>query len=120
MTDHRTSEAEAYRRLYKLAAWCAVPHGLRWRVLVRDLFTCQRCGYSTHHTKELVAHHKTPHKGDYNRFFDEANVITWCKTCHDGPAQSEDRTGIADERGVDASGRPTSAAHPWNKTPGVT
>lgn len=82
---------------------------------MRDLFTCKICGDIHHNTSLLVADHIKPHKGNIDLFFDEANVRCICKRCHDGAKQSEDRTGIAVERGIDATGRPTHANHPWNR-----
>lgn len=68
---------------------------LRWSVLVRDRFTCQRkgCGRIEADTSQLVADHIKAHKGDERLFWDEANLQCLCKPCHDGPKQSFERTG---------------------------
>lgn len=78
--------------LYKTAKWQRV----RWRVLERDTFTCQRCGRSEARTERLVADHIDPHRGDPVKFWDDANLQCLCKPCHDGPKQ---RAEAADRRG---------------------
>lgn len=78
-----------WRKWYSTARW----RKLRWSVLVRDRFTCQRCGRLEGDTSQLVANHKRPHRGDERLFWDEGNIETACKPCHDGPIQSEERSG---------------------------
>jgi 5-methylcytosine-specific restriction endonuclease McrA len=79
-----------WRKLYKTARWQA----LRLRVFVRDLFTCQRCGRLEGDTSKLVADHKKPHRGDERLFFDESNVETLCKPCHDAEKQREEQQSL--------------------------
>jgi 5-methylcytosine-specific restriction protein A len=83
--DHDTARRglEA-RRWYNLAAWKAVPHGLRWQCLLRDAFTCQwpGCGRIHADTSKLVADHIVPHRGNRRLFFDLNNLQTLCDTCH--------------------------------------
>jgi HNH endonuclease. len=88
-------ESKDYRAWYKLARWCAKPNGLRWRVLVRDMFTCKRCGYISRHpnASDMVADHVRPHRGDPVMFWAEGNVECLCKACHDGMKQREERRG---------------------------
>jgi 5-methylcytosine-specific restriction enzyme A len=76
-----------WRAWYKTRAW----RQLRWRVLMRDLFTCQMCGKVEPDTSQLVGDHKQPHKGDQALFFDENNVWCLCKACHDTVKQREER-----------------------------
>ena len=90
VTEDRDTFDE-WRGWYKLARWKAVPHGLRWRTLLRDLFTCQMCGRIEADTSQLVADHKVPHRGDDALFWSEANVWCLCKACHDGAKQREER-----------------------------
>ena len=90
ITEERETFVE-YRGWYKLARWKAVPNGLRWRVLERDLFQCQICGKIDHDTSQLVADHKEPHRGDEGLFWSEANVWCLCKACHDGAKQRQER-----------------------------
>lgn len=85
----RSPDAEAYRKLYNSSRW----RKLRWDVLVRDLFTCQRCKRMTASTSKLVADHIKEHKGDPDLFWSEVNIQCLCKLCHDGAKQSEERGG---------------------------
>ena len=89
--DAARLQIHEYRGWYKLARWCAKPHGLRWRALVRDQFTCQMCQRLEHNTSLLVADHKMPHKGDITLFWAEGNIWTLCKPCHDSAKQREER-----------------------------
>lgn len=87
-TRSRRRDAEApWRAWYKTARW----QRLRWSVLARDLFTCCRCGRIEGQTSQLVADHKTPHRGDEAMFWAEDNLQCLCKTCHDRDKQREER-----------------------------
>ena len=78
-----------WRGWYKTSRW----QKLRWKVLVRDLFTCQRtdCGRIEANSSLLVADHKIRHRGDPKLFWDEGNIECLCKPCHDRLKQSEER-----------------------------
>lgn len=79
----------AWRAWYKTQAW----RRLRWKILVRDLFTCQwpGCGRLEADTSQLVADHRKPHRGDAALFWDEDNLWCLCKPCHDRVKQAEER-----------------------------
>lgn len=76
-----------WRAWYKLARW----QQLRLRVFLRDSYTCQFCNNVEGNTSLLVADHKRPHRGDELLFWDEDNVQTLCKSCHDSRKQSIER-----------------------------
>jgi 5-methylcytosine-specific restriction enzyme A len=76
----------AYRQWYKTARW----QRLRWSVLVRDHFTCRRCFRLEGNTALLVADHIVPHRGDHALFWDDDNLQTLCKPCHDSAKQREE------------------------------
>jgi 5-methylcytosine-specific restriction endonuclease McrA len=80
---------EPWRRWYGLAEW----KRLKARVHRRDLYTCQMtaCGKVITVSAERVADHIKPHRGDRDRFFDETNVHTLCKPCHDRLKQASER-----------------------------
>jgi 5-methylcytosine-specific restriction endonuclease McrA len=80
-----------WRKLYNTARWRA----LRMKILVRDMFTCQwsGCGLTTADTSQLVADHREPHRGDEALFWDEGNLWTLCKPCHDSRKQRAERAG---------------------------
>lgn len=84
---------------------------LRWSVLVRDLFTCQRCRKVEADTSQLVADHIKAHKGDKHLFWDKTNLQCLCKPCHDGPKQSFERTG-RHRPAIGADGWPSASLHP--------
>lgn len=96
MRDQR-SAALPWKRWYSTARWQA----LRLRVLQRDLFTCQMqgCGRLEGNTSLLVCDHRIPHRGSEKLFWDEANLWTLCKRCHDSVKQKEEQSSLH-ERGV--------------------
>lgn len=106
----RTPEAEEYRRLYKSKQW----RTLREIALSRDAYRCQRCGCflkrGRAHQQAAVVHHIKAHKGDLDLFFDIDNLQSVCKTCHDGPIQSEEVRGYSTQIGDD--GWPVDPNHP--------
>jgi 5-methylcytosine-specific restriction protein A len=87
-------DAQAWRAWYKEAAWVK----LRSAVLLRDLYTCARCGImgfphvprGGDGARRLVANHKVPHRGERAMFFDASNLETVCMGCHAGPVQREE------------------------------
>jgi hypothetical protein len=112
---HRGSDA--YRHLYRDLRWCG-PNGIRRQALLRDLYTCRRCGClllegNRHHPQAAVVNHKTPHKGDPALFFDVDNTESVCKRDHDALIQREEARGYT--IGSDISGRPVDPLHPWNR-----
>jgi len=110
MRQWRTPEAEAYRKLYQTKRW----KHLREVALLRDLFTCQRCGCHLKrgrtHPQSAVVHHIKAHKGDLELFYDSGNLQSVCWTCHSGAIQSEEARGYSTEIGQD--GWPVDANHP--------
>lgn len=83
-----SKEAEPWRAWYSLAEW----KRLRLKVFKRDQFTCQcGCGVSEARTINLVADHVRPHRGDKALFWDEGNIQTLRKVCHDSRKQAEER-----------------------------
>lgn len=92
--QHRDQQREAiapWRRWYKTSRW----QRLREAVLIRDQFTCQKCGVIETDTSLLVGDHIVPHRGDPELFWLQANVQCLCKTCHDRIKQAEERAGAA-------------------------
>ena len=96
IVSHRDAEGhsrdtEPLRRLYSTKAW----RELRWRVLLRDRFTCQSegCGRVEPDTSKLVADHIRPHRGDPALFWDDHNLHTLCSSCHSSAKQRSERRG---------------------------
>ena len=64
-------------------------HRQRRLCLIRDNYTCQKCGLKKHKTKDnckrIEVHHKIPYlffNGDYEKANDLSNLITLCHKCH--------------------------------------
>lgn len=51
---------------------------------------CRECGRLGKTTLATVTDHITPHRGDYDLFWNEANWQPLCKPCHDRKTASED------------------------------
>ncbi len=84
-----------WRKWYKLRRW----QELRLRIFVRDLYQCQ-CGCKhIGNEHELVADHKKPHRGDEALFWDETNIQTLLKPCHDAAKQKAEQASLM-TRGV--------------------
>ena len=93
----RQRDGAPWRKWYKTARW----QKLRLIVFARDLFTCQmvECGRVVSNTAKLVCDHRRPHRGDEGRFWDEQNLQTLCKPCHDKLKQAEEQVSLQ-RRGV--------------------
>lgn len=121
LSDKRSDEAEAYRKLYAQAAW---RKGRRAHQLAVQP-VCERClagGLVNDGTMRadgsvepnrrrhfLVADHVEPHKGDLYKFWHGA-LQTLCPDHHDRVKQSEERRGYSTEIGLD--GWPVDPQHP--------
>lgn len=81
---------DTWRRWYKTKEW----QELRWEVLVDAVFTCKRCGH-VGQSRDLVADHVMPHRGDRDLFFDRGNLQCLCATCHSRDKQREERRAAA-------------------------
>lgn len=79
-----------WKAWYKTARWRA----LRLKVFLRDLFQCRKCKRIEGDTSKLVCDHITPHRGDERLFWDEANLQTLCKDCHDKVKQAEEQATL--------------------------
>lgn len=80
------ADTQHWRAWYRIERW----RKLRWAILTRDLFTCQRCLRLVHDTANLVCDHIQPHRGDPVLFWREDNLQALCKPCHDKHKQSEE------------------------------
>lgn len=103
---------EKYPKLYGSPQW----RHTRLAVLDRDLFLCQQClrmGKETLLTVSSPVHHKTPHRGNRELFFDKDNLEAVCNDCHDSIIQMEEKYGYSQACGVD--GYPISQDHPFNR-----
>jgi 5-methylcytosine-specific restriction endonuclease McrA len=89
--DTKYSPDATVRGWYKSARWQA----LRLEVLARDLYTCQRTGVllvgKPPAPNSPIVHHKVPHKGDEQLFWDNTNLQAVSKAWHDAEGQSDER-----------------------------
>lgn len=53
------------------------------RIYERDAYTCRRCGTTRSGPRTICIHHVKPWAGNPELRWDENNVITLCKPCHD-------------------------------------
>lgn len=83
----RIRNKREWRAWYHTKRW----KRMRWAVLLRDEFTCRRCGDQLIlKTRTLVADHIVPHRGDEALFWDERNLQTLCASCHSGAKQRDE------------------------------
>ncbi|MBF0680067.1 MAG: HNH endonuclease [Devosia sp.] len=92
--DTRYSPDATVRGWYHSTRW----QKLREEVLIRDLYTCQQTGVILTTGRDApnaaVVHHKVPHKGDEQLFWDISNLEAVSKEWHDSEGQREDRSCI--------------------------
>ncbi|MES2126666.1 MAG: HNH endonuclease signature motif containing protein [Pseudomonadota bacterium] len=100
--------APEHKHLYNTKRW----HRLRYYQLLRHPL-CAMCAKLARLTAATIADHVVPHRGDEELFFDEQNLQSLCKPCHDGAKQQLEKSGTL--RGCDTSGVPLDANHHWNR-----
>lgn len=76
-----------WRKWYGTAKW----QRLRMQILERDLFTCRMCQRVVPDSAQLVADHRTPHRGSAALFWDPENLWCLCARCHNSAKQAEER-----------------------------
>lgn len=86
--DRERSNSQPWRAWYKTARW----EKQRQAVFLRDRYTCRLCNRIEGATSRLVCDHIRSHKGDEQLFWDECNLQTLCKPCHDGQKQRLDKS----------------------------
>lgn len=97
-----------YKRLYD---------GQRWRKIAKMHLDssplCIPCLKRNIETPATIVHHKIPHEGNVELFYDMGNLESVCATCHSGVLRIAENHGYSQACGVD--GDPTDPNHPWNK-----
>lgn len=84
MSNGRSAEAEAYRKLYKTAAWRAIRHQ---QLSIQPL--CEWCLEREVVTEATEVHHAEVHRGNLDLFY-AGPFISTCKPCHASRGQRED------------------------------
>lgn len=95
MAEGNDQRIQPWLPWYGTARW----KRLRLAIRQRDGFTCQMCGRLDGAKGQLICDHKQPHRGDQRLFWDEANLWTICKPCHDGLKQKQEQAS-KHKRGV--------------------
>lgn len=78
-------QSAAWQHLYKRSRWLK----MRDRQLSREPL-CAYCLRAEDVTEATVVDHIKEHKGDEELFFDDNNVQSLCKRCHDSVKQREE------------------------------
>lgn len=95
-------------RLYKTSRW------QRLRALqLKKYPCCALCEKEGYVKGADTVDHVIPHKGDEELFWDDNNLQSLCKQCHDMVKQRIEIKGYSDNIGVD--GWPIDSNHPLNK-----
>lgn len=102
-----TSDRKHKQSLYKTRRW----HKMRARQL-RDNPLCSLHLELGRSEPATIVDHKIPHHGDETLFFDEANLQSMCKPCHDKHKQRQEKSGYM--AGGDVAGVPLDRGHHWN------
>lgn len=103
---------EKYPELYGSKTW----RFLRLEAKDRDNWLCQSClraGKEKMVTFSDPVHHKKPHNGNRDLFFDIDNLESVCQSCHDSAMQVLKKSGYVP--GCDVNGFPIDPNHNWNK-----
>jgi 5-methylcytosine-specific restriction enzyme A len=90
------SQQPPWKAWYKTARWRA----LRLEIFRRDHYRCQcGCGLYELNSALLVCDHRKPHRGDVRLFWDQTNLQTLRKPCHDRDKQRAEQASLH-QRGV--------------------
>lgn len=88
----------------------------RWRKARKAFLArnplCVLCARMGRDVPATVVDHIKPHKGDYDRFWNQDNWQALCASCHSGVKRMEELHGYSQACGVD--GLPVDRRHPWN------
>lgn len=107
-----TPERAAWRKWYGLKLW----QQLRHQQLTRQPL-CEMCLGHKRVEVATVVDHKTPHRGQWEKFIDPENFQSLCKKHHDSTKQKIEKRGGQVEIGGDESGMPLDPNHHWNCGP---
>lgn len=82
-------------------------------LLIRTVITCEECDRNGRTKLGTIADHIKPlaNGGTGER----SNYQLLCKDCSDAKTLADKGQQARPKAGVDASGRPTDPAHPWNR-----
>lgn len=110
MTGARSERGQAYQAWYRSKRWA----GVRRRQLARHPW-CQCPHCEGKRIPAQVVDHKEPHKGDARAFWNERNLQSMTKQCHDVFKQSQERGGYGFAKGSDVNGMPLVSQPGWGR-----
>jgi len=99
--------ANAWHGLYDTALW----KRLRYNQL-EIMPLCAYCIDQGLTTEARIVDHIKPHKGDISIFYDQANLQSLCKKCHDSHKQRLEKSGIV--KGSNILGDPIDKNSKWH------
>jgi 5-methylcytosine-specific restriction protein A len=89
-TEHQQAKRYQERRFY--SGIRGVNYGRRWR-RARDSFLAEHPFCVDCKALATDVDHETPHRGDYERFWDETNWRSRCHSCHSAKTARETTWG---------------------------
>lgn len=98
-----------HKHLYDTARW--------QRLRAQQLASHPLCRFDADLGRVVVAtvvDHVVAHRGDEALFWDEANLQSLCKRCHDAHKQAQEAHPDGLLRGAALTGAPLDQAHPWH------
>lgn len=85
--DKHRRDAQHSKRWLKTGWWLKA----RQRILLRDRYTCQKCGCLVSGKGEAQIDHVVPHREDRAKFYcEDAGLQTLCSPCHVKVKQAEE------------------------------
>lgn len=86
--EARDREKRAQFSIVNHGQWDDMYNSPKWKVLraqkLKEQPLCEICG-----NKATQVHHKIPHKGDWELFLDESNLMSICFDCHNKETRRE-------------------------------
>lgn len=109
----RSASAKEYRKLYNTRRWRDIR---AIQLSEHPLCQCPHCQEGKRFTKiATVVDHIKPHRGDERLFWDQGNLRSMAKECHDKFKQSEEKGGAGFKSGCGNDGQPLDPSHHWNR-----
>ena len=114
--DHRSPEAQRYRKFYNDRRWKHPKHGVRARQLAAHPL-CAMCEEAGRITAATICDHIDPETKNSEVTFFSGPFQSLCDEepwrCHSSLKQQIEKRGHLNEVGAD--GQPTDPNHPWNR-----
>jgi len=96
------------KRYYDTTRWRKLRN---WHLANHPL--CVMCAQQGRDEAATTVDHIIKHEGNYDLFWDAANLQSLCTSCHNSSKQQQELHGYSQAAGID--GQPIDKEHPWNK-----